>query len=414
MKQYPNYKLLEVFYEAINVPVHLISTQGEILFASPKIPKEADPVVSDTKMLIEFKEALFPNEGGRKSAEPILKISRYSLIYAALPCKNGNSFIVLGPVPTIGLIEIDIPGMIKEHNIKNSEEFTRLINFKINPLSVDQFLSICNLAFYIEWNNFADLNKIRKSSHVMPIDKYNLDHYLFFLIFRSRENDPVKVGLGRESQLLHYIKEGDSRAALRYFKDSIEVIENIDEEQKVIQTQNAFIAIATLIVNSVIQIGFNEEEAWYMWSFYTQEVRKKNSSSFIQLNKLYVLMIQDFCERVAYLKAKYSKPILHCMKAISDHLHEDISLETLSQHVSISTKYLSELFKKETGVSIPYYIQSERIQEAKSLLTFTNQSLVDISNYLNFSSQSYFSKVFKQHCGMTPQEFRNNYGQIIE
>ena len=39
----------------------------------------------------------------------------------------------------------------------------------------------------------------------------------------------------------------------------------------------------------------------------------------------------------------------------------------------------------------------------------SSYSYIDIANYLGFSSQSHLVKLFKEHFGMTPREFRNQY-----
>ena len=47
-----------------------------------------------------------------------------------------------------------------------------------------------------------------------------------------------------------------------------------------------------------------------------------------------------------------------------------------------------------------------KLEEAKSLLTYTDKTVSEISEYLCFSTQSYFQNVFKSKYGMTPKEYR--------
>jgi AraC-like DNA-binding protein len=47
-----------------------------------------------------------------------------------------------------------------------------------------------------------------------------------------------------------------------------------------------------------------------------------------------------------------------------------------------------------------------KLEEAKSLLKFTDKSISEISEYLCFSTQSYFQNVFKKKYGMTPKKYR--------
>ena len=50
---------------------------------------------------------------------------------------------------------------------------------------------------------------------------------------------------------------------------------------------------------------------------------------------------------------------------------------------------------------------AKKSEEAARLLAFTDKSLISISDYLGFSSQSHFARVFKKYIGMTPSEYRS-------
>ncbi|MNI69561.1 Arabinose operon regulatory protein [compost metagenome] len=73
----------------------------------------------------------------------------------------------------------------------------------------------------------------------------------------------------------------------------------------------------------------------------------------------------------------------------------------------MTPKYLSQLFKKEVGITLTEYIQQAKIEEVKNLITFTSYPLTKISNMLNFSDQSYFTKVFKKYVGVTPKKYKS-------
>ncbi|MBT2701616.1 helix-turn-helix transcriptional regulator, partial [Bacillus sp. ISL-40] len=103
---------------------------------------------------------------------------------------------------------------------------------------------------------------------------------------------------------------------------------------------------------------------------------------------------------------KYSKPINICQNYIYTHLYQDICLSDLADLVQMNPQYLSHLFKKEVGISIIEFIQQVKVDEAKTLLTYTQHSLTEISSLLNFHDQSYFIKVFKKFAGVTPNQFK--------
>ncbi|MCC8066683.1 MAG: helix-turn-helix transcriptional regulator, partial [Clostridiales bacterium] len=70
---------------------------------------------------------------------------------------------------------------------------------------------------------------------------------------------------------------------------------------------------------------------------------------------------------------------------------------------------LSRLFKKETGVSIQDFINNVRVEKAANLLRYSEESLSEIAEYVNFPSQSYFGKIFRQKKQMTPKQYRELY-----
>ena len=94
------------------------------------------------------------------------------------------------------------------------------------------------------------------------------------------------------------------------------------------------------------------------------------------------------------------------MDYICDNLHNDITLEMLSNLTRLNPSYLSRLFKSEAGVGINQYIQGKRIETAANMLIYTDYTIADISSTLAFADQSYFGQIFKKYHGMTPREYR--------
>jgi len=74
--------------------------------------------------------------------------------------------------------------------------------------------------------------------------------------------------------------------------------------------------------------------------------------------------------------------------------------------VHVSSGYLGRIFKKETGLALTDYIIKKRVAVAKQLLTKTSLSVTDVSARVGITYSSYFTKIFKEQVGMTPQEYR--------
>lgn len=132
--------------------------------------------------------------------------------------------------------------------------------------------------------------------------------------------------------------------------------------------------------------------------------------TYTQIEELLLSATAYFCALVA--KYKYDNHpywIRKIMEYINEHLHVNISLEKLSNIVHLTPAYVSTTFKKENGFSIKEYIQRAKIEEAKYLLTNTDIQILSISTSLMYSSQTYFSKIFKRYTGYLPSEYRQLY-----
>lgn len=92
----------------------------------------------------------------------------------------------------------------------------------------------------------------------------------------------------------------------------------------------------------------------------------------------------------------------------SDRVHE-LGLPTVSylaEQVHLSPSYLSDLLKRETGLSAQDHIHAQLIEEAKLVLLNSDRSVSEIAYGLGFQYPQYFSKLFKQKTGSSPAEFR--------
>jgi AraC-like DNA-binding protein len=83
------------------------------------------------------------------------------------------------------------------------------------------------------------------------------------------------------------------------------------------------------------------------------------------------------------------------------------TVKHLAEQVHLSSSYLSDLLKKETGKNTQDHIHFYLIEEAKSVLLNTDKSVGEIAYSLGFEYPQYFNKLFKQKTGKTPVEFRS-------
>lgn len=108
--------------------------------------------------------------------------------------------------------------------------------------------------------------------------------------------------------------------------------------------------------------------------------------------------------------AEESRPIRIARKFIHQHYAEPLTLQMLSDHVSLNATYFSSAFKRETGQTFLDYVTRVRIDVAKELLADTDMGISDIAERVGYSDIKYFYKRFKRFAGLGPKEYRKLYG----
>jgi len=94
-----------------------------------------------------------------------------------------------------------------------------------------------------------------------------------------------------------------------------------------------------------------------------------------------------------------------------ENLNTNVNIEKLATDLNVGYSYFRQMFRKYTGISPTQYHLSLRIQKAKDLLVSTDQSFKEIALDLGFESYFYFSRIFKEKTGESPQEFRKGHKQ---
>jgi len=91
---------------------------------------------------------------------------------------------------------------------------------------------------------------------------------------------------------------------------------------------------------------------------------------------------------------------------IESHIDENLTLESISAVAEMSPFRFARAFRKATGHSPRQYVIARRIERAKLLLRSTDKDIVEIANYVGFSTQSHFTTAFGRRCGTTPRRYR--------
>ena len=173
-----------------------------------------------------------------------------------------------------------------------------------------------------------------------------------------------------------------------------------------------FVVTTAMITRMCRQYGMELEQAFRLSDFYIRQLDDIHTEA--EVCRLHDEMVMDYTEKMRKYRHSNanSKHINACKEYIYSHIKERITIEELADVLGVSASYLSRLFKKETGVSVSTYIRDRKIDMAKSLLRFSDASMIDIANRLAFSSQSHFIQQFKESVGMTPKKYRDKYYMV--
>lgn len=179
-----------------------------------------------------------------------------------------------------------------------------------------------------------------------------IEKELNYRLFYQREEMLEHVGYEEEYRLYHAVATGNIALVEEIAKDYMNPDASGNENNGVLSkdplqnTKYHFVIFTALITRLCVEYGMLREEAYTLSDLYINKIDLCNSSSKI----LYIQgeMLLDFTRRMAELEKKtpFSLPILHAIDYINQHLHDDLSLRTIANVLSLNPSYLSHLFKK--------------------------------------------------------------------
>lgn len=91
---------------------------------------------------------------------------------------------------------------------------------------------------------------------------------------------------------------------------------------------------------------------------------------------------------------------------INNNLENDLSLEDVTRRSGYSKGYLLRVFKKNKGVTLGYYIRSQRLLRTADELRLTRYPVINIVRRYKFKTQQNFTQRFKAYFGITPAAYR--------
>lgn len=316
-----------------------------------------------------------------------------------------NQDVIIGPVSTIRLSADDIHRIIVDYALDEQAFEAMETYFERTPsFSLYQFLNILSLINHRLNGKFIDVLSLQMEKNTQVENTVAQNHSSSLM--ERKEYESYHNTYYFEQEYYGYVEKGDVSGLELFLKNVPQFQEGKIAEDFIRQAKNIFISTIALTTRHAIAGGLDIETAYELSDSYIQEMEKmSDSASVYALNASAVF---DFTRRVcdAKIPQGMSLEIFKCIQYIANHINTDISVEKIANELNMDRSTLSKKFKRELGFNISSYIMRRKLEEAKSLLSYTDKTISEISEYLCFSTQSYFQNVFKKKYGLTPKEFR--------
>lgn len=384
-----------LFYDAFLIPLSLYTSSGEHIFSHPSY-------------LNTIHRPFIPKRSAYGAPDTFTTSSHG--IYGVIYLQSDNKILLIGPVFSVPMTNSLVREFMKENAVALSlKEQTATMLSSIPVMSYNQFFKQLLFVHYC-------LNKECLSFQNSTIQNFEADTKASMFSthinqsVKNKENQYFHNTFYWEQELYHVIQEGSVQKLNQFLAREhtlSQLVGGMMADSPIRQAKNLFIGTVTKVGTlAAIPKGLDVEQVYQLIDMYTQECEKLHSEQDIQ--KLYHSMLLDFTSRMADLNIPegISQDVHICMTFIRNHTNESISISDVAKQIQRSNSYTINKFKQELGINIGAFIMRCKLEEAKSLLAYSEKSLAEISSYLCFSSQSYFQNVFKKQYGVTPLQYR--------
>ncbi|HDR8155195.1 TPA: AraC family transcriptional regulator [Bacillus cereus] len=342
---------------------------------------------------------------------PIIRTNNYLESFILIHLNNQENTkgtFIIGPCIYSKPLEKIINRIINDSHVIANKHMIMNYYHSLPTIKESKLIHVSTLLYYMIYFKKIDANTVierNKSFKRITCEMEKPDIYISL----CHQNDNVRNEISASTKMYEAIKAGNKEELLKYWGSfPRKTITKFCVTNELRNRKNQAIAGIAIATRYAIDGGLPSEVAFSLSEFYIQNLEKLND-----INSILVLVEKAFCTFTEHVKTyrgkNYSKPITTCQNYISKNIYQEISLKQLACITNKNSMYLSTLFKNEVGMTLSEYIHREKVEEAKKLLTLTNHSLLEISTFLNFNNQSYFTKIFKKYTEVTPKQYRNQH-----
>ena len=331
---------------------------------------------------------------------PVIYTNEMGLMWVMTPYFLDNEllrFYILGPFFVDDIPPKSLEAQLNKHNLSVPlrQEFMLFLH-KLPVISLSRIFEYAIMLYFCITEKKITVSALRYHENTRKINGE----------FIQRESMDAHGTYKGEQEMLRMVREGDLNYQSHMNKMSITGhLGKLSNGDPLRQMKNAVLVCITLFSRAAIEGGLTPEVSYTLTDHYFQSVEA--CTAITDLVDIAHTMQDDFIQRVHRCRtSSLSQPVRACCEYISLHLEDRLSLSMLARQTGYTENYLSKKFKRETSLTPNEYIRRQRLEQAAFLLRTTQDDVQNISERLQFCSQSYFADHFRRYFGVTPTEYR--------
>lgn len=335
--------------------------------------------------------------------EPLIHSDGHGAVYLCL--KESAGYDIFGPIALRAMDRVELHRFYREHGIRTAEDRP----FPI--LSVRKILLLAQMAAGIILScEFTEEELLKANAKGLGSDADEASvaagEHAFHFSMQEEERESYHHTYQEERRITQAVEEGRTEDAVRLSMALDDKVGTMGAGY-LEQMQKTAISAITVCTRAAIRGGISPAEAYQISDFFIQKLDQcTGAASLTDCRNQAVRMLTERVRKKQEQK-KVSSYVDACCDYVGKHYREKIYLDDVAEKMGISPTYLSRLFSKEKGMTLQEYILKTRVERAANLLTYSDSSIAEIGDYVNFPSQSYFGRIFKKYTGLTPKQYRN-------
>lgn len=356
-----------------------------------KEPPESNPIYRSRQLRSVLAK------GADRQEKPYIYKDEYMVCFVCIKAKG--SYYMIGPMSLELLGRVELYQFNKKYGI-SEEAQKRLKHFHLSEV-----LDIAELLGNLLVNKEYTDNELIYSNDFAEDTKAKAEQEQIVFELKEDEEELFHHTYLEERKLLDSVRNGQVENALRYSRNmDIELGKLSKKEFN--HWKNVAVVAITLCTRAAIEGGVSPSIAYRLSDFYIQ--KSDECSDLVQIIEYRNRAVEELTGRVLKRQQSIGRSnyIEQCKDYVGKHYREKIYLSDIAQTMGLSETYLSRLFKKETNIRLQDYIVEIRLEHAANLLKYSNESISNVAEYVNFPSQSYMGKLFKEKYQLSPKQYR--------